>query len=151
MPRGHQLAIQGAEGNFYVPSRKLTGDECDWWNLTSLFYSCDDNILTCNRRWNQWQNKDPNLGGALTYGRRSVSLLTPHRLIRNCKVIRRLLLHFSLLANAFQAFSISGPGTSSPYCNQQNKTGPGRSVGKMWGCKISDEKSFQGSQSSQNR
>lgn len=50
-----------------------------------------------------------------------VSLLTPHRLIRNCKVIRKLLLHLSLDTNAFQAFSISGPGTSSPYwwCKKQ--------------------------------
>ena len=51
----------------------------------------------------------------LTYGRRVVSLLTPHKLMRNCSAVLRLLLHFSLLIKAFQAFSISCPGRSSPY------------------------------------
>lgn len=44
-----------------------------------------------------------------------MSLLTPHKLMRNCSVVLRLLLHLSLLIKAFQAFSISGPGRSSPY------------------------------------
>lgn len=56
----------------------------------------------------------------LTYGRRVVSLLTPHRLMRNCSVVLRLLLHLSVLTKAFQAFSISAPGRSSPYCRRIN-------------------------------
>lgn len=69
-----------------------------------------------------------------------MSLLTPHRLMRNCKVTRRLLLHFSLLASAFQAFSISGPGTSSPYCDdRQKESGPGRT----WGKREATERSAQ--------
>lgn len=44
-----------------------------------------------------------------------MSLLTPHKLMRNCSVVLRLLLHLSLHIKAFQAFSISGPGRSSPY------------------------------------
>lgn len=57
----------------------------------------------------------------LTYGNNVVSLLTPHRLIRNCRVIRRLLLHLSLDTRVFQAFSISGPGTSSPYWSRKHQ------------------------------
>lgn len=65
-----------------------------------------------------WLNRNTvnNFKESLTYGNRTVSLLTPHKLIKNCSAILRLLLHFSLLAKAFQTFSISGPGTSSPYC-----------------------------------
>lgn len=58
--------------------------------------------------------------GPLTCGKRGVSLLTPHKLMRNCRAVLRLLLHRSLLTSAFQAFSISAPGTSSPYWHEHN-------------------------------